>query len=136
VALVTSDRKLLVVSSDFSRNISEYDLSTDIEADTPLQVVWSGVDTVVLAWGVHVLMVGPLGETLRFVPAFCHHPAMGFVHTPGPSDMSIPTQSASLPRSTAPVSSVGINANSYRKYQVRVRGSPGLFVYEGIDDSQ
>lgn len=85
LALLTSDKKLWVVSSDFQRSLSEFDV-TDCEAyreaqasnqggavsSAPAlgqtgirQVEWCGNNTVALAFESEVVMVGPFGDSLR-----------------------------------------------------------------------
>lgn len=61
-----------VVSCDFSRELSEFDLKElgaqpddEIEG-MPSQMVWCGGDTVVLGWERTVLMIGPFGASLRW----------------------------------------------------------------------
>ncbi|SCV74365.1 BQ2448_6797 [Microbotryum intermedium] len=68
LALLTagSSPQLWVTSSDFSRSLSEFDLSGEGESGLPNQVVWCGNNTVVVAWERTVVMVGPFGETLKY----------------------------------------------------------------------
>ncbi|SCZ98560.1 BZ3500_MvSof-1268-A1-R1_Chr3-1g05464 [Microbotryum saponariae] len=68
LALLTagSSPQLWVTSSDFSRSLSEFDLSGEGESGPPNQVVWCGNNTVVVAWEKTVVMVGPFGETLKY----------------------------------------------------------------------
>lgn len=57
--------QLWVTSADFSRSLSEFDLSKEGEQGAPGQVVWCGNNTVVVAWERTVVMVGPFGESLK-----------------------------------------------------------------------
>ncbi|GAA99834.1 uncharacterized protein L969DRAFT_84183 [Mixia osmundae IAM 14324] len=57
---------LSVLSSDFSRSLSECDLATQGVAGEPDQVAWCGSNSVLLAYGELVIMVGPFGESLKF----------------------------------------------------------------------
>lgn len=93
LALVTADWKLWVVSSDFERSLSEFDLTqcSAFKADsaakasaTPSnsqhqaqnrvtlfdggirQVEWCGNNTVAVAWESEVVMVGPFGDSIRY----------------------------------------------------------------------
>lgn len=95
LALLTFDRKLWVVSSDFQRSLSEFDvndssifqshqqepnLESSLSKNNLLpgfedrgglggtgirQIEWCGNNTVALAWINEVLMVGPFGDSLR-----------------------------------------------------------------------
>lgn len=66
VALVSSSNKkeLRVVSSDFTKSLSTYDLSVEGEG-VPDQACWCGSNTVLLSWGSDVIMIGPYGDVLR-----------------------------------------------------------------------
>jgi hypothetical protein len=58
-----------VVSADFSRNISEVDIN-GIEDDVegrPERMEWCGDNALVLSWGGKVVVVGPAGDSLRYV---------------------------------------------------------------------
>ncbi|CAO1632504.1 unnamed protein product [Sympodiomycopsis kandeliae] len=83
LSLLTADKVLWVVSSDFQRSLSEFDV-TNCEAykeaqnrstsadlgglgNTGIhQIEWCGNNTVALAWETEVVMVGPFGESLRY----------------------------------------------------------------------
>jgi len=95
LALLTFDRKLWVVSSDFQRSLSEFDVNDssifqshqqepNLESSLSKkdllpgfedkgglggtgirQIEWCGNNTVALAWSNEVLMVGPFGDSLR-----------------------------------------------------------------------
>ena len=58
---------LWVVSSDFSRSLSEVEISDLGESGVPDQVEWCGDNALVLSWQGRVLVVGPGGECLRLV---------------------------------------------------------------------
>ncbi|KDN52476.1 hypothetical protein K437DRAFT_214166, partial [Tilletiaria anomala UBC 951] len=92
LALLTSDWKLWVVSSDFGRSLSEFDVSacdgfvtgqtsaasplgrvnTETEGKTAMmiagisQIEWCGSNTVVIAFKDQVVMVGPFGDSIRY----------------------------------------------------------------------
>lgn len=83
LALLTADLKLWVVSSDFQRSLSEFDV-TQCDAYRPRsgsssaagesgmkdvgikQIEWCGNNTVAIAWATEILMVGPFGDSLRY----------------------------------------------------------------------
>jgi hypothetical protein len=82
LAVLTVDRKLWVVSSDFQRSLSEFDVtqcdayqsassSTGGKAgmrDSGIrQIEWCGNNTVAIAWENEVLMIGPFGDSLRYL---------------------------------------------------------------------
>lgn len=61
-----------VVSCDFGRELSEFDLNEAADGQPgmeglPSQMAWCGGDTVVVAWDRVVLMIGPFGASLRCV---------------------------------------------------------------------
>lgn len=67
LALLTFSGTLWVVSSDFQRNIAEFDASSVPEAEgNVLQVEWCGNDAIAVAWKFLVLLVGPSGDTLQY----------------------------------------------------------------------
>ncbi|KAK4687137.1 vacuolar protein sorting-associated protein 16, partial [Tremellales sp. Uapishka_1] len=72
LALLTVTGLLWVVSSDFSRNLSEVDISSlggEMEGEgggIPEWAEWCGDNAVVLAWGGRVVVVGPAGDCLRY----------------------------------------------------------------------
>jgi hypothetical protein len=87
LALLTNDKKLWVVSSDFRRSLSEFDI-TQCEAyiapnegtdDVSLrqlgirQIEWCGNNTVAIAWETEVIMVGPFGDSIRYLYASSVH---------------------------------------------------------------
>ena len=84
LALLTADLKLWVVSSDFQRSLSEFDVtkceayqsstslaSTSGEAGMKnagiRQIEWCGNNTVAIAWETEILMIGPFGDSLRYL---------------------------------------------------------------------
>lgn len=67
VALVSHNR-LIVANADYSRNLSEYDLSAEGDGEQPSQVAWCGSNTVMLFYPStqELVMVGPFGDVLRY----------------------------------------------------------------------
>nr|CAG8648885.1 189_t:CDS:10 [Entrophospora candida] len=63
LALFTADGKLWVVSTDFQKNLTEFSTKSQV---SPQQLVWCGADSVVLYWDTIVLMVGPLGDWIKY----------------------------------------------------------------------
>lgn len=63
LALFTNEGKLMVVSTDFQKNLSEFPTKAQ---DPPQQLVWCGTDSVVLYWDKLLLMVGPFGDWVRY----------------------------------------------------------------------
>ncbi|KAG0268380.1 hypothetical protein DFQ27_006874 [Actinomortierella ambigua] len=63
LALFTEDGKLWVVSTDFSRSLSEFSTKSRMP---PQQLVWCGTDSVILYWDKIVLMVGPHGDWIKY----------------------------------------------------------------------
>jgi hypothetical protein len=67
LALLTISGTLWVVSTDFQRNLAEFD-STSTGAEGPVrQVEWCGNDAILVTWDALVLLVGPFGDTLQCV---------------------------------------------------------------------
>ena len=67
LALFTTSGMLWVVSTDFQRNLAEFD-STSVGAVGPVkQVEWCGNDAILVTWDALVLLVGPFGDTLQCV---------------------------------------------------------------------
>jgi hypothetical protein len=67
LALLTTSGMLWVVSTDFQRNLAEFD-STSAGAEGPVrQVEWCGNDAILVTWDALVLLVGPFGDTLQCV---------------------------------------------------------------------
>jgi hypothetical protein len=66
LALMTFNRNLWVVSTDFQRDMADFDTSSVIGAEGPArQVEWCGNDAVVVIWDSLALLVGPFGDTLQ-----------------------------------------------------------------------
>ena len=68
LALITTSNNLWVVSSDFSRSLSEVDISQvdGVEDEGAVErAEWCGDNAVVLCWGAKVVVVGPGGAALR-----------------------------------------------------------------------
>lgn len=63
LAVYTEQGKLFVMSSDFSRSLSELDLRNAVP---PRQLAWCGVDGVVMYWDGIVLVVGPYGDSVKY----------------------------------------------------------------------
>ena len=63
IAAYSASGNLLVLSSDFSRHLSE--LSTQ-STRPPRQLVWCGADSLLLPWDRLLLMVGPYGDSVKF----------------------------------------------------------------------
>ncbi|EFJ24200.1 hypothetical protein SELMODRAFT_101752 [Selaginella moellendorffii] len=63
VACFTHDGRLLVVTSDFSKTISEFDTQSALP---PEQLIWCGMDSVLLYSDDSVLMVGPYGDWTKY----------------------------------------------------------------------
>jgi hypothetical protein len=67
LALLTMSGILWVVSTDFQRNLAEFD-STSAGAEGPVrQVEWCGNDAILVTWDSLVLLVGPFGDTVQCV---------------------------------------------------------------------
>lgn len=81
LALLTSDKKLWVVSGDFQRSLSEFDITQCEAYKTPMnagdstlslrqigirQIEWCGNNTVAIAWESEIVMVGPFGDSIRY----------------------------------------------------------------------
>ena len=62
LACFTRDGILWVVSSDFSKNLSQFDTQSKVDPD---QMVWCGADSVVLYWDSILLMIGPYAEYFK-----------------------------------------------------------------------
>ena len=71
VAAFSASGNLLVMSSDFSRHLSE--LSTHSN-EPPRHLAWCGSDSLLLPWGSTLLMVGPYGDSVRF--EYNHNPLL------------------------------------------------------------
>jgi len=68
LALLTETGTLWVVSTDFQRNLAEFDTtSVDGAEGSVRQVEWCGNDAILVTWEALVLLVGPFGDTLQCV---------------------------------------------------------------------
>ncbi|KAJ7569267.1 hypothetical protein O6H91_01G069300 [Diphasiastrum complanatum] len=63
LACFTHDGRLLVVSTDFSKNLSEFNTESALPPD---QLLWCGLDSVLLYWEETLLMVGPYGDFVKY----------------------------------------------------------------------
>ncbi|XP_057955473.1 protein VACUOLELESS1 [Malania oleifera] len=64
LASFTHDGRLLVMTTDFSRIIFEYNCESALP---PEQLAWCGMDSVLLYWDDMLLMVGPYGDPVRYL---------------------------------------------------------------------
>ncbi|KAG5732305.1 Vacuolar protein sorting-associated protein 16 like protein [Termitomyces sp. T112] len=111
LALLTLSGLLWAVSTDFQRSMAEFDTNTVYEAEGPVrQVEWCGNDAILVTWDTLVVLVGPYGDTLKFLhsgPTFAITESDG-VRIIGPDicDMiqKVPKSSMSIfrPGSTTP----------------------------------
>ena len=62
IAAFSADGALLVISSDFSRHLSE--IST--HSHPPRQLEWCGVDSILMLWDRLLIMVGPRGDSIEY----------------------------------------------------------------------
>ncbi|KAL5997535.1 vacuolar protein sorting-associated protein 16 [Asimina triloba] len=63
LASFTHDGRLLVITTDFSKIIFEYNCESSLP---PEQLAWCGLDSVLLYWEESLLMVGPYGDPVRY----------------------------------------------------------------------
>eukprot|EP00002_Diphylleia_rotans_P004919 TRINITY_DN1382_c0_g2_i1.p1 TRINITY_DN1382_c0_g2~~TRINITY_DN1382_c0_g2_i1.p1 ORF type:complete len:828 (-),score=186.60 TRINITY_DN1382_c0_g2_i1:1462-3921(-) len=63
LACFTVSGLLWVVSSDFTKNLSEFDTRSKVP---PQQIVWCGADSVIMYWDKILLMVGPHGHWIKY----------------------------------------------------------------------
>ncbi|KAL2623066.1 hypothetical protein R1flu_003271 [Riccia fluitans] len=63
VACFTHDGRLLVVSIDFSKTLVDFDTQSGLP---PEQLVWCGLDALLLYWEETLMMVGPYGDSVRY----------------------------------------------------------------------
>lgn len=75
LALLTAIGLLWVVSADFQISLAEYDTTAE-GLGSALQLVWCGNDAIVLVFDGLVVIVGPHGQTLRYVFAFFYMPKL------------------------------------------------------------
>ncbi|XP_058101113.1 protein VACUOLELESS1 [Magnolia sinica] len=64
LASFTHDGRLLVITTDFSKIIFEYNCESALP---PEQLAWCGMDSVLLYWDEMLLMVGPYGDPVRYL---------------------------------------------------------------------
>lgn len=67
LALLTESGLLWVVSTDFQRNLAEYDTAGKGGEGDVKQVEWCGNDAILVTWDSIALLVGPFGDTLKSV---------------------------------------------------------------------
>lgn len=66
LALMTFAGVLMVVSTDFQREMAKFDSKSIPEAGGPVrQVEWCGNDAIVVTWESIVILVGPFADTLQ-----------------------------------------------------------------------
>ena len=63
IAAFAASGALLVISSDFSRHLSE--ISTHVNRP-PRQLVWCGADSILVLWERLLLMVGPYADSVKY----------------------------------------------------------------------
>lgn len=63
IALFSSIGKILVISSDFQRNLSDFDTNSP---EVPSSFDWCGADSVVMFRDRTLLIVGPFGDTAQY----------------------------------------------------------------------
>jgi hypothetical protein len=63
LACFTHDGFVWVITTDFSKNLSEFPTKSQV---APQQLVWCGTDSVLLYWDKMVLMVGPYGDWVKY----------------------------------------------------------------------
>lgn len=63
LATFTHDGRLLVISTDFSKILFEYNCDSSLP---PEQIAWCGLHSVLLYWDELLLMVGPYGDPVRY----------------------------------------------------------------------
>ncbi|KAI8900653.1 Vps16, N-terminal region-domain-containing protein [Globomyces pollinis-pini] len=64
LALFTFDARVWVVSTNFQDKLTDFKTNSEIP---PTQMTWCGNDAVVLHWDDTILMVGPMGDYLKFI---------------------------------------------------------------------
>lgn len=68
LALLTLSGILWVVSTDFQRNLAEFNTESVVGAEGKVkQVEWCGNDAILVTWDALALLVGPNGDTLQWV---------------------------------------------------------------------
>lgn len=67
LAMLMVSGTLWVVSTDFQRNLAEFDTSQVVGGDGPVrQVEWCGNDAILVTWDGLAVLVGPFGDTLQY----------------------------------------------------------------------
>ncbi|TFY83531.1 hypothetical protein EWM64_g490 [Hericium alpestre] len=67
LALLTFSGTLWVVSTDFQRNLAEFDTRGVVGTEGEVkQVEWCGSDAILVTWDSLALLVGPFGDTLQY----------------------------------------------------------------------
>ena len=66
LALLTFSGTLWVVSTDFQRNLAEFDTGSVAGASGQVrQVEWCGNDAILVTWDALAVLVGPFGDSLQ-----------------------------------------------------------------------
>lgn len=63
VALFTEEGKILVISSDFQRSLSDFDTKSSLK---PNLFCWCGTDSVVMFREHTLVLIGPFGDTIKY----------------------------------------------------------------------
>ena len=64
---MNQNRRVFVVTTEFTSALCEYDCSKNHSDEFPIQLLWCGSDSVLLKWSDGIItVVGPLGNTLSF----------------------------------------------------------------------
>lgn len=72
LALLTYSGALWVVSTDFQRNLADFDTTPfAVSAGDVRQVEWCANDAVLVTWDTMALLFAPFGDTLQYVPPDC-----------------------------------------------------------------
>ncbi|KAG7441120.1 vacuolar protein sorting-associated protein 16 [Guyanagaster necrorhizus] len=66
LALLTFSETLLVISTDFQRQITEFDTRTVSAEGQIQQVEWCGNDAILVTWSSVAVLVGPFADTLEY----------------------------------------------------------------------
>ncbi|KAI0052144.1 vacuolar assembling/sorting protein VPS16 [Auriscalpium vulgare] len=66
LALLTFSGMLWVVSTDFQRNLAEFDTGNVVADGDVRQIAWCGSDAILVIWDALALLVGPFGDTLQY----------------------------------------------------------------------
>ena len=68
LALLAFSGQLWVVSTDFQRDMANFDTNVVGAEGQVTQVEWCGNDAILVTWDSLALLVGPFGDTLRYAP--------------------------------------------------------------------